>query len=167
MFASLFLLRLNLVPATAAILEIPSQDELRGRAHSSSLQSVDTIYSGAPGQTVTLTLSQLVLTGNERLTLQGTMTTHFVIDINEQFSLFGHSSIVLSGGIQWNDVIFNLIGRGAKMIMRGHTQMTGIIDAPERRVTLTGHALVVGEVRARRVDIRRFARIKTPPIISP
>jgi hypothetical protein len=127
----------------------------------------DILYMGGPGETVTLNFTSLILHGSDSVTLEGTATTKFVIEIQNRFSLAGYAKIVLSNGLLWNNVTFDLVGQDARFRMRGHSELTGIVDGPQRNVTLTNHAVVYGEVFARRLRLRRFARIIAPPVISP
>jgi hypothetical protein len=129
--------------------------------------SKDILYMGGPGETVTLNFTSLILHGSDSMTLEGTATTKFVIEIQKQFSLAGYAKIVLSNGLLWNNVTFDLVGRDGRFRMRGHSELSGIVDGPQRAVTLTNHSIVYGEVFVRRLRLRRFARIITPPVISP
>ena len=129
--------------------------------------SNDILYAGGPGETVTLHLTSLILNGSDTMTLEGTATTKFVIEIQNRFSLAGYARIVLSNGLLWNNVTFDLVGRDARFRMKGHSELSGIVDGPQRTATLTNHSIVYGEVFARRLRLRRFARIITPPVISP
>src|SRR5207237_4156139 len=45
--------------------------------------------TGAPGETVVLSLKNFILAGNSSFALQGTATTTFVINVNKKFSLKG------------------------------------------------------------------------------
>jgi hypothetical protein len=64
--------------------------------------------TGAPGETVVLSLKNFILKGNSSFTLQGTATTTFIINVSKKFSLKGNSHIDLAG-LQCNQVLFNVI----------------------------------------------------------
>ena len=153
--------------AAATLGGLPARTEASTRGRQGFHEASDILYAGGPGETVTLHLTSLILNGSDTMTLQGTATTKFVIEIQNQFSLAGYARIVLSNGLLWNNVTFDLVGRDARFRMKGHSELAGIVDGPQRSVTLTNHAIVYGEVFARRVHLRRFARIITPPVISP
>ena len=123
--------------------------------------------TGAPGETVTLDLTSFVLRGHSTFTLEGTATTTFIINISKQFLLSGSAAIILSGGLMWQNVVFNVLGPGPEVILRGHSRLYGRLLALGRRVALRGHATVFGDVRADDVRIRGAARIISPPIASP
>ena len=122
--------------------------------------------SGAPGETVVLSLRDFRLSGNSVLTLQGTATTTFIINVNRQFSLSGNAHIVLSGGIQWNDVLFNVRGGGVASIS-GNASLSGVLLATGRTVILSGHSTLNGELIATRVLIGGSSHVTHPPITSP
>ena len=122
--------------------------------------------SGAPGETVVLNLGAFAMTGNSLLTLTGTATTSFVINVNRSFSLASAAQIVLSG-VDWNDVIFNVRGRGAQVQISGTATFQGILLATRRTVRLRDSALVRGEVIADALMMQGLARIDHPPVVSP
>jgi hypothetical protein len=126
-----------------------------------------TIVQGAPGETVVLKLQSFALSGNATFTLQGTATTTFIINVTKQFSLSGHSKIVLSGGVQWDNVLFNVRGQGNPVRLSGHSRLEGILMANQRTVKLRGHSTVSGEVIANKVLLRNAAQIIHPPTVSP
>lgn len=123
--------------------------------------------NGSPGETVVLTLRNFQLANNATFTLQGTATTVFIINVTQQFSLSGNARIVLSGGVQWNNVLFNVRGTSSAVSISGNASLSGVLMANGRTVTLSGHARVVGEIIAKRVDLGDFSRVIHPPIISP
>jgi len=123
--------------------------------------------SGAPGETVTLNLRNFVLRDRATLTLAGTATTSFVINVTKQFSLSGMSKIILSGGVQWNNVFFNVLGSGSTVSLSGKVSLTGTLTATRRVVRLRGQTVVDGKVIARKVLLGNNAQIVTPPVTSP
>jgi hypothetical protein len=125
------------------------------------------IVQGAPGATVVLNLRNFAMSGSATFTLQGTATTNFIINVTQQFSLSDSSKIVLSGGVQWNCVHFNVLGQGNPVLLSGHSSLVGILTANQRTVKMTNHAIVTGEVIANKIVLRDSAQIIQPPIISP
>src|SRR6267378_2818295 len=89
---------------------------------------------GAPGQTVTLNLRNFVLAGQSTFTLQGTATTSFIVNVTKQFSLSGNSQIILSAGVRWDHVFFNVLGRGSAVSLSGNAQLYGTLTARQRTV---------------------------------
>src|SRR5205823_3910519 len=86
------------------------------------------IIAGGPGDTVVLTLKNFTLKNNATLTLEGTTATTFVINVTKKFSLADASQIILSGGLRWDDVVFNVRGQG-KITLSGGAQFSGILLA--------------------------------------
>ena len=123
--------------------------------------------TGAPGETVTLKLGHFVLSGNSTFTLQGTATTTFVIKVKNQFSLTGKAKVVLLGGVQWDDVIFVVRGKGDVVSLSQNASFQGILMANKRKVRLRNHSMVNGQVIARAVALTGASQIVQPPIVSP
>ena len=127
----------------------------------------NTTITGAPGETVVLKLNYLEMSGNATLTLEGTATTTFIINVKNQFSLSGNSQITLSGGLEWDDVLFNVRGNGSDVCLTGNARLEGILMANRRTVILGAHATVRGAVIADRVRLNGNSRVIHPPVASP
>jgi len=123
--------------------------------------------NGAPGETVTLKLGHFVLGGNSTFTLQGTATTTFIIKVKNRFSLTGNAKVVLLGGVQWDDVIFVVRGKGDVVSLSRNASLQGILMANKRKVRLRNHSIVHGQVIARAVALRGASQIVQSPIVSP
>jgi hypothetical protein len=123
--------------------------------------------SGAPGETVTLNLRSFALYDNATLTLQGTATTTFIINVRHRFSLSGNAKITLVGGLQWDDVFFNVSGSGSVVSLSGNASLEGILTANNRKVRLRGNVDVFGQVFAKKLRLAGNAEIIQPPVVSP
>ena len=121
--------------------------------------------TGAPGETVVLSLKNFILKGNSSFTLEGTATTTFVINVSKKFSLKDNSHIDLVG-LQWNQVLFNVIGTGRKVSLGGDSVFAGILMANNRTIELKGDATVSGEIIANRLKLRGSTRVLHPPVVS-
>jgi len=122
--------------------------------------------TGAPGETVVLSLKNFILRDNSSFTLQGTATTTFVINVNKKFSLSGNSHIDLAG-LQWNQVLFNVVGTGQRVSLGDSSIFNGILMANDRTIKLKGDATVSGELIANRLKLRGSSRVLHPPVLSP
>jgi Putative Ice-binding-like adhesive domain len=120
---------------------------------------------GAPGETVVLSLKNFILKGDSSFTLQGTATTTFIINVSKKFSLKGNSHIDLAG-LQWNQVLFNVVGAGRKVSLGGNSVFNGILMANNRTIELKGDATVSGEIIANRLKLRGSASVLHPPGVS-
>ena len=107
------------------------------------------------------------MVGNSTLTLQGSADTTYVINVNRGFSLTDASRIVLSGGLDWNDVLFNVRGPGTAVTVAGNASFQGILLATRRTVQLRDAAVLRGEVIADNWLIQGTAQINHPAVVSP
>ena len=121
--------------------------------------------TGAPGETVVLSLKNFILRENSSFTLQGTATSTFVINVRKKFSLKGNSHIDLAG-LQWNQVLFNVAGTGQKVSLGGNSIFNGILMANNRTIKLKGDATVSGEIIGNTLKLRGSSHVRHPPIVS-
>jgi len=120
-----------------------------------------TVWGNSP-----LNLTSLIIR-HGTLTLQGTAGTAFIINIRNQFSLSHSAKIVLSGGLTPEDVVFNVLGSGSDIVIRGQSDLTGTLEAIYRTVRITRHSVVTGDVIAREIKLRRGGHIIDLPVVSP
>jgi Ice-binding-like len=125
------------------------------------------LLTSSPGSTVTLDLQNFVLTGHSTLTLVGDTTATFIINVTTQLSLARSAKVVLSGGIQWNHVFFNVLGSGSRVSLGGKSSLFGTLTSGQRTVKLNGHAIVNGKIIASTVLVRQAAQVIEPPVVSP
>ncbi len=130
-------------------------------------QSQNLGLSGAPGETVVLSLRDFRMSGNSTLTLQGAPDTTFIINVTRQFSLSDNARIVLAGGVSWNDVLFNVRGKGSSVRLSGNAWLEGILLANQRSVRLRDQAVIQGELIADSVRIQGAGQINHPAVVSP
>lgn len=121
--------------------------------------------AGAPGETVVLNLKNFILRDNSSFTLQGTATTTFIINVRKKFSLSGNSQIQLAG-LQWDQVLFNVVGTGRKVSLGGDSIFNGILMASNRTIQLKGESTVSGELIANRLKLRGGSQVIHPSIVS-
>jgi len=121
--------------------------------------------TGAPGETVVLSLKNFILRENSSFTLQGTATTTFIINVSKKFSLKGNAQIDLAG-LQWNQVLFNVVGAGRKVLLGGNSIFNGILVANNRTIEVNGDATVSGEIIANRFKPRGSTSVLRPSVVS-
>ena len=124
--------------------------------------------SAPANTTYVMNLTSLILSGaGAVLTLNGTSTTNYVINVSRYLTLSSGASIQLSGGLQPQNVLFNVSNSyGYDVTMSGGSTLNGIILSPNRNVKLTGGATVNGEVIARAVSLSGRSKVINP-IVSP
>ena len=120
-----------------------------------------------PGNSTVLNLQDFKMSGKSTLTLQGTASDLFILNVNRQFSLSGNARIVLSGGVTWDDVLFNVRGKGSDVELDGNSSLQGVLAANNRTVRLSGNSVVRGEVVANKIILSGNAQIIHPPLTSP
>ena len=120
------------------------------------------LITGAPGETVTLSLKNFLMSGSSTFTLEGAATTSFVVNVKKKFSLSDEARIVLAGAVEWNNVTFNVMGKGSVAKMSGSSSFTGVLNADARTVKLTDQARVDGQVIARKLLVLDSAQVVSP-----
>jgi hypothetical protein len=124
------------------------------------------LMANAPGTNVVLKLTNFIRNGGT-FTLSGSSTNNFIINVSKQFSLSGSSKIVLSGGVTWDNVLFNVHGTGSDVTLNGQSTMAGILMATKRTVNISGTVIIgqnqtggpFGEVVGNKVVLSSGARI--------
>jgi Ice-binding-like len=134
---------------------------LPNRTQTSFTGSGDTTVSGAPFETVVFKLTNFALTGGT-FTLQGSVTTNFVFNVTNQFSLSGAAKIVLSGGVTWNNVLWNVTGGGTGPSLTGQSSLQGVLMANNRTISISGGSSVAGKVIANKVSLSGGSQITSP-----
>lgn len=133
------------------------------------LSNVSGSIIGAANATYVLNLTNLLLSGaSGQLILSGAATTNYVINVDKYLSMTSGSKITLSGGLQPQNVLFNVRNSGGyDVTMSGAgTELNGILLAPGRNVKMTGGAQITGEVIARAVSLSGNSRVINP-VVSP
>ena len=121
--------------------------------------------TGAPGETIVLDLKNFILRGESSFTLQGTATTNFIINVRRNFSLKGHAHVDLAG-LQWNQVLFNVVGPGQKAFVGGNIDFAGMLMANSRTIEVRRDATMSGLVIGNRLKFHGSSRILHPAILS-
>jgi hypothetical protein len=113
-----------------------------------------------------LKLTDFKLSTNAILTLNGPSTGSFVINVTKAFELTSGSSVQLTGGLTWDNVLFNVLN-GGDLKLSGSSQLNGSILATDRTVSLGGSSKVIGEVIAKKVKLAGGSNVTRPPLVSP
>lgn len=123
---------------------------------------------GATGAITVLNLQDLILSGlNTVLTLNGTASQNFVVNVSRYMTLSSSAQIQLSGGLGVNNVLFNVKNTNTyDVTLSGTSVVNGIILAPSRNVKLTGASVVNGEVIGKGVSLSGRSKVNNP-FVSP
>jgi choice-of-anchor A domain-containing protein len=129
-----------------------------------SLTKIDKSMTITGSGCVVLRLTDFTLNNNDTLTLQATApNTAFIINVKNQFSLNDNAKIVLSGGLTWDSVLFNVRGTGPEVTLQKKSKLMGILMANQRNVTIKDNAYVGGEVIANHIDLNNNGIINASP----
>jgi choice-of-anchor A domain-containing protein len=115
---------------------------------------------------VVLKLEDFRLAGNAALTLEGDANTTFIINVSDKFSLGGNSRVELSGGVTWENVLFNLRGEGEASLSK-NAQVEGIILSKKRTIEMSGNSQVRGEIIAGAIKMSGASVVGQIPVVSP
>jgi hypothetical protein len=120
-----------------------------------------------PGNSTVLNLTDIVLGTNQTLTLSGSASDVFILNVSRNFSLGSQSKIVLSGGLAWDDVLFNVKGKGSNISLGAGSTLNGILMGTQRLVSMDAGSTVRGEVISNQLTMVGGAQIIHPPVTSP
>jgi hypothetical protein len=124
-----------------------------------------TIAAVNPFGDVTMKLGNFTRSGGT-ITLQGTASNNFIINVSNQFSLSGNSRIVLSGGLTWDDVLINVHNSGSDVQINGSAYYEGVLLATKRKVAMSNTAIIKGEIIANKISLSGSAQVIHPPVTS-
>lgn len=112
-----------------------------------------------------LKLTDFKLTNNATLTLQGTASSYYIINVKNDFSLT-NAYVKLTGGLTWDHVLVNVRGTTGLTKLSGTSEFNGILMAVNRTVTMTDSSKVNGAIVANTVNLsgNSFVRV---PVVSP
>jgi hypothetical protein len=130
-----------------------------------ALSGTSASITGQANQTYVLNLTNLAL-ASSTLTLVGTASTNFVFNIAQYMVLSNAAHIVLSGGLQPQNVLFNVQSNTPQydVTLSGASTANGIILAPTRNVKMTGASAVTGEVIANAVSLAGASKVINPTV---
>jgi lipopolysaccharide export system protein LptA len=121
----------------------------------------------ATSTSTVLRLQDFTLTGGT-FTLQGTAAQGFIFNVSRTFSLSGNAKIALSGGITWDNILWNVTGTGTDVQLSSQSDLQGYLLASQRSVNMSGGSTVYGEVIAggKGVLLSGGSRVTKPPRVS-
>ena len=102
----------------------------------SSITSPLTI-TGSGGQNVIRVTNDIHLSGGN-LTLSGGPNDTFIFNIAGTMELSGNTNIILSGGVNPSQILFNFLGTGSQVQTSGQSNTVGIFLAPSRVFNING-----------------------------
>jgi hypothetical protein len=131
-----------------------------------TINTTNTSFTIAGTGYVVLKLTDFMMSGGT-LTLQGTAATVFIIDVNRYWSLSNAAKVITSGGLLASNVLFNVEGGStSNAVLSGASELNAILLAKTRTVSLTGGAIVNGEIIAKSVLLSGASKVRHPPKVS-
>jgi hypothetical protein len=123
------------------------------------------------GTDAVLRLQDFILKPGAVLTLEGTANSSFVFNVTRQFSI-SSAQIVLQGGLLAENVLFNVVGKGARFkgtskIDIHSSTVNGIFLGPERDITVTNSTVIGSLIGGEKSILITNSNILKPPGISP
>ena len=115
---------------------------------------------------VVLKLSAITL-NNSTVTLNGSSSEHYIIDISGNASLNGGSKLLLGGGLQAGNVVIVLEDGNSNASLTGGSLLNSIVLAANRNVALSGGSEIDGELIAKSITLSGGSKIKKPKKPSP
>jgi hypothetical protein len=163
---------LNHAVTDATTLSTNASSLTRTNTAYTTINTTNTSFTIAGTGNVVLKLTDFMMTGGT-LTLQGTATTRFIIDVNRYWSLSSGAKVILSGGLLASNVLFNVEnGSTSNVVLSGASELNGILLAAtssvttSRTISLTGASIVNGEVIGKSVLLSGASKVKKPPKVS-
>lgn len=118
------------------------------------------------GTLTVLKLTDFAMSGGT-FTLMGTAAQSIIINVTNNFSLTAAAKIVLSGGMDWDNVLFNVVGKGNVVSFDQASSMRGILLATQRTIRMKNGSRVSGEVIGNTIQIGSNSVINNPAVVSP
>lgn len=100
-------------------------------------------------------------------TLQGTAAQSIIINVNSNFLMNGGAQIVLQGGLEWDNVLFNVHGKGNVVSFDQSAYFRGILLAPKRHVRIKGASTIFGNAIGEKIELASLSKIIHPSVASP
>ncbi len=123
------------LPATSAVTVINNTANWN--------EPVRTIYS--TGDQTVVNLTSLTIGGDGNLTLNGSSTDTFIINVAGNFSISGSGGIFLSGGLTADNVTF--VHQGTSTVsVGGSTTINGTILSPNGAINISGNSTYNGSL---------------------
>jgi len=132
--------------ARDAVIALAKPAATQAIASEVKLNAGGVTLSARPGANV-VDVQDVVLNGGAKATISAPAGASVLVRVHGELSLSGQSSIVLSGGISPDSVLFDVIGAGADVTLTGRSSVAAIVLAPSRNVSLSS-GVVSGEVIA-------------------
>ena len=123
----------------------------------------DTVITGGPGLNV-IEIKKIELDNAETLTFVGDASSVFVVNVEDKLKLKEASSIVLSGGVLAENVLFNVLGDGDSVIESGSVAVGTILAlyADKLKVKGAGTSLSGVLIGGHEIIIEKDATIVSP-----
>lgn len=110
-----------------------------------------------------LKLTDFKLSNNATLTLQGTASSYYIINVKKDFSL-ANAYVKLSGGLTWDHVLVNVRGSSGLTSLTGTSEFNGILLAANRNVTMADNSKLYGALIANTVSLSGNSIVKCPTV---
>ena len=109
-------------------------------------------------------VQNIALGGGATLTLSGSASDTFIINITGSISMGGGSRIVVAGGLSPANVLYNVKGAGANLVIGGASRVDGTILAISRNMDLSAGIVNGSVISGRDINIGSGEQVRCPRI---
>lgn len=118
-----------------------------------------------PGATV-LSYGRVRMAVGSVLTINGPPRSSVIIRINRRLTVLSRARVELTGGINPENVLWMVIGKGGGVLIDHNSLFQGFVWAPTRGVAIKSRSELRGTAIAKQVRMARNARIEHRPYLS-
>jgi choice-of-anchor A domain-containing protein len=145
------------------LMKLADQDALKASATAAAMTATQTFRRINKPTTIigNGTVNVIQINGNitSSLTLSGSASDLFIINVRGSLNLRGGTGLGLAGGVTADHVLYNFIGRRGSIVVRAGDFVNGTLLAPRYRVRISG-GVVNGEIiSGRDIVLMRGAQI--------
>ena len=135
-----------------------------------SITSSTTLNDTGSNHINILQLSNFQLSSGMTLTLNGTSSTRYIINVTNNFSMNNAKVVEVGTGFTAANVIFNYVNQNGNLTMDNGSVLNSILVAGSKTFTMDHASTINGELLAAAnctVNLKNGSKVIHPPIVSP
>jgi choice-of-anchor A domain-containing protein len=127
-----------------AITEFAQREALLSPTQTIAALDGSQVLNGNGGLNIVQVQGDIRLAGHSALEIDGSESDTFIINVLGAFSVSGGANITLHGGLRPENVLFNVVGSGSDLSLSGNGEISGMLLAINRGVSVTGNGRLKG-----------------------